>query len=394
MLRVAEHFAKSDTGRQRSANQDALLARAPVFVVADGMGGAQAGEVASRMAVEAFQPSLPDDGSPEERLARRAQEANGRIHDYASADQSRAGMGTTLTAAYVGEREVSIAHVGDSRMYLLRGGELSRLTQDHSLVQEWVRRGRLTEEEAEEHPQRSIITRALGPEPEVDVETRTFPAQPDDVFLLCSDGLTSMVPERRVAELLRESTDLDAAGQRLVDEANAAGGRDNISVILFRLEDVGGPDGAAEQPTQAGADALSTEEIRRELEAAEEGGEPRRPREPRPPQPPDAGRRAHRRTAITLAVLLLGLPMVGGAALALRAVYFIGTTDSGQVAVFRGLPYELPGGLRLYSKSYVSGTPVTEIPPARRESLLDHQLRSEEDAADLVRDIELGRVES
>src|SRR4051812_8030185 len=147
MLRATDTIAKSDTGRQRRDNEDSAFARAPVFVVADGMGGAQAGEVASRIAVEAFQQGLPDDGSAEERLADRAREANRRIHDLSQAEHERAGMGTTLTAAYLEDASLAIAHVGDSRAYLYRDGTLQRLTKDHSLVDELVRQGKLTEEQ-------------------------------------------------------------------------------------------------------------------------------------------------------------------------------------------------------------------------------------------------------
>ena len=166
MLRAAETALKTDTGRQRRDNEDNAFARAPVFVVADGMGGAQAGEVASQIAIETFEQGLPDSGSPEERLADRVREANHQIYERSRADRERAGMGTTLTAAYVDDTHVAIAHVGDSRAYLFRDGTLERLTQDHSLVEELVRQGKLTAEQAAEHPQRSIITRALGPEAE------------------------------------------------------------------------------------------------------------------------------------------------------------------------------------------------------------------------------------
>ena len=147
-------------------------------------------------------------------------------------------MGTTLTAAYVGEQEVAIAHVGDSRAYCLRDGELQRLTDDHSLVDELIRQGQLTPEEAEEHPQRSIITRALGPEPSVEVDTRTFRARAGDVYLLCSDGLTTMVAEERDRGDAARHRRLRDAGEALIAAANEAGGRDNITVILFRLEEV------------------------------------------------------------------------------------------------------------------------------------------------------------
>ena len=261
MLRAAETTCKTDTGRQRRDNEDSAFARAPVFVVADGMGGAQAGEVASRIAVEAFEQGLPDSGSPEERLATRVREANAQIYERSRADRGRAGMGTTLTAAYVDDTHVAIAHVGDSRAYLFRDGTLQRLTQDHSLVDELVRRGKLTEEQAAEHPQRSIITRALGPEPDVEVDTWTYPARAGDVVLLCSDGLTSMISEERVKATLVEHDNLDEAGDALIREANEAGGRDNITVVLFRLEEIGADDAAGEE-TMVGVavphDALAT----------------------------------------------------------------------------------------------------------------------------------------
>src|SRR5689334_6901136 len=202
MLRAAQTTSKTDTGRQRRENEDSAFARSPLFVVADGMGGAQAGEVASRMAIEAFQRELRPDGSPEERLADRAQDANRKIYEISRAEHERAGMGTTLTAVYLDEADLAIAHVGDSRAYLFRDGKLTRLTQDHSLVEALVRAGKLTEEQAAEHPQRSVITRALGVEPELQVDTRTYPARAGDVVLLCSDGLTSMISEEEIASIL------------------------------------------------------------------------------------------------------------------------------------------------------------------------------------------------
>src|SRR3954469_8287646 len=247
MLRIAEQFHASDLGRQRQGNEDNYFVRAPLFVVADGMGGAQAGEVASEIAVEAFDAGLPD-GSPAEALAEVIRAANRRIHDRSRSDEQHSGMGTTCTAAYVGESDVTVAHVGDSRAYLWRGGDLVRLTRDHSLVGELVARGKLTEEQAEAHPQRSVITRALGPEPNVLVDVDVFPARAGDVFLLCSDGLTSMVNESKLKPILAGAKSLEQAGRTLIAAANEAGGRDNITVILFRLEEVGAvTDGAAER---------------------------------------------------------------------------------------------------------------------------------------------------
>jgi serine/threonine protein phosphatase PrpC len=406
MLRVAEEFAKSDTGRQRPANEDAHLARAPVFVVADGMGGAQAGEVASHMAVEAFEPGLPDDASsPEQGLAEIVRDANRRIHERAQTDESYRGMGTTVSVAYVGEDEIAIAHVGDSRIYAWRDGKLARLTLDHSLAGEWVRQGRMTEEDAEEHPHRSIITRAVGPEPEVEVDTLTYPARDGDVLLICSDGLTSMIPEARIADVLREAPDLPEAGRRLIREANAAGGRDNITVVLFRLEDVGAPGpGAVEQPTQAGASAPRTAEMRAVVAApppalpAPAAPPPApapspAPPSPRPegsaPRPPRRRRRALAGATIVVAVLAL---VAAGGWFATRAVYFVGTNGEGLITVYRGLPYDLPAGVHLYEPEYISGMPASEVPPTRRRRLLDHKLRSQSDAADLVRRLEEGQI--
>jgi serine/threonine protein phosphatase PrpC len=244
MLRIAEQFHASDLGRQRQGNEDNYFVRAPLFVVADGMGGAQAGEVASEIAVEAFDGGLPD-GSPAEGLPKIIRDANRRIHDRSRSDEQHSGMGTTCTAAYVGEKDVTVAHVGDSRAYLWRSGDLVRLTRDHSLVGELVARGKLTEEQAEQHPQRSVITRALGPEADVEVDVEVFGARDGDVYLLCSDGLTSMIHEPGVKPVLERATSLEDAGRSLIAAANDAGGRDNITVILFRLEDVDGGAGAA-----------------------------------------------------------------------------------------------------------------------------------------------------
>jgi PPM family protein phosphatase len=416
MLRVSEHYAATDTGLQRRANEDALLARSPLFVVADGMGGAQAGEVASQIAVESFHDGLADAATPEDGLAANARAANARIYELAQSNAEQAGMGTTLTAVYVGEQEVAIAHVGDSRAYCLRDGELLRLTDDHSLVDELIREGRLTPAEAEDHPQRSIITRALGPEETVDVDTRSFRGRPGDVYLLCSDGLTSMVPEARVAELLRANPRLRDAGEALIAEANRAGGRDNITVILLRLEEVDltplSSPAHAETRRHATLTAVSAAVGSAVIEDSSPPAPP--PVEPprgaagpqsagsvvaRRPRPPShvpgaegrggSARRRLRRLLPALAVLTVVGVLLAGAYIASQSVYFIGTNGRGLVTMFQGFPYELPGGIRLYSSYYVSGVGAATLSPQRQRTLLDHALRSEADAGSLMRGLEL-----
>src|SRR5215218_4677886 len=261
MLRIAEHFHDSDLGRQRRGNEDNYYVRAPLFVVADGMGGAQAGEVASEIAVRQFEGGLPDASDPGEALVGLIQEANARIHEQARSDAQHAGMGTTTTAAYVTGDTVVVAHVGDSRCYLLRDGDLIRLTRDHSLVGELVARGKLTEAQAEAHPQRSVITRALGANAEVEVDVEIFPARDGDLFMVCSDGLTGMVHEPQLKALVdRPGEPLEKIGRDLIAAANDAGGRDNITVILFRLEDVEDRRGAAVDAPTAESAALREDE--------------------------------------------------------------------------------------------------------------------------------------
>jgi protein phosphatase len=378
MLRVCEQAFRSDTGRQRTANEDSYFARAPLFAVADGMGGAQAGEVASRIAADAFAAAERRGEAGEAFLRRLAETANERIHELAQDDSSRSGMGTTLTAALVEGDEVVIAHVGDSRAYVLRDDELRLLTSDHSLVEELRRQGRLTSEQAEDHPQRSIITRALGPEAEVAVDTLTVSARPGDVFLLCSDGLTTMLRDEEIVAALRSGETLAAAASRLVREANEAGGRDNITVVVFRLEDVG--ELAAEReatligPSAAEA-GMSGERIRAAAERRAPSAEPA-------PSP----RRWRTAAKVLLAALLVaGLGVAGyyGA----RQVYFLGIDEGGRMALYRGLPYELPFDVSLYSEVYSVPVQASSVPEQRRPSLSDHELRSRDDAVSLLDDL-------
>jgi serine/threonine protein phosphatase PrpC len=397
MLRVAEHFERTDTGRQRRGNEDAFFARSPLFAVADGMGGAQAGEVASHTAVEVLEQGLPDGaGSIEERLRARVREANERILELAQSDDQLAGMGTTLTAAYVGEDDLTVAHVGDSRLYRLRDGELERLTDDHSLVEELVRQGKLTPEEADEHPQRSIITRALGAEPGVDADSRTWPARADDVYLICSDGLTSMVPEARVAQMILAAPTLAAAGRTLIDAANDAGGRDNITVVLFRLEEVGAADVAPPQATaEHAAAAAGPATATAAAPAATAAPSTVARREPRPPRAREQQPRRRRRLRVPvgpiLVLFLLACVVLGGY-YASQTVYFVGVSNDGFVTVYRGLPYDLPAGVDLYTVNYESSVPADELTAAQRHTVTAHKLRSKDDAQDLVRQLETGEL--
>jgi serine/threonine protein phosphatase PrpC len=413
MLRIAEQWHGSDMGRQRQGNEDSYFVRAPLFVVADGMGGAQAGEVASEMAVESFDRGLPD-GAPAEGLVQVIEDANRRIHDRSQSDAGSAGMGTTVTAAYVGQEDVTIAHVGDSRAYVLRDGELIRLTRDHSLVDELVRRGKLTEEQAETHPQRSVITRALGPEPDVEVDVEVYQARPGDLFLLCSDGLTGMVPEGQVKPILESGGSLARAGRELIAAANEAGGRDNITVILFRLEEVGKaapPAGetteydtwegeALDEPRQGVArpdPGQSEAEYRRTgtvaLSAVRPQAEP--VAEPSPAPAARRPRRRRRRVATALiAFAVVAAIVLAGLWTASRAVYFVGVDErSNVVTIYRGLPYELPLGIELYERYYSSGVTLQSVPAQRRGTFTDHQLRSKDDAEDLVSALERGELQ-
>jgi protein phosphatase len=329
-------------------------------------------------------------------------------------------MGTTFTGALVTGRDVAIGHVGDSRMYRYRGGELERLTQDHSLVEEFVRQGKLTPEEAEVHPQRSIITRALGPEPDVEVDTFTYPGRAGDVYLICSDGLTGMISEDAIAQIIKASESLDDAARQLIDAANENGGRDNITAILFRLEDDDGDDSGSDtlgddQATIAGVSADSVRAAVAEADVTQSRDvPPPRPSEAQagrehtrvgrtvepgggvPLSSPISARRAPRVSRRRRVFALVGVLLVLLAAVAVvwvvdRQFWFVGTTDSGQVALYRGLPYELPLGIDMYSRQRVSDVPVTSITDGRqRKYVLEHHARARGDSVDLFDQIDSG----
>ncbi len=219
----------TDTCKKRRRNEDEYVVAPPLFAIADGMGGAQAGELASSLAAGAVREDEGAAGSGERRVAELIQEANRRVYQRSSQDAAASGMGTTMTVALVEGGTVAFGHVGDSRAYLIRDGKLEQVTEDHSLVAELVRSGKLSPEEAETHPQRSVITRALGTDPDVDPDTFSIPTQPGDLFMLCSDGLTSMVED-------------EATAKALIRAANKGGGEDNITVVFFEIgEETGEP---------------------------------------------------------------------------------------------------------------------------------------------------------
>jgi serine/threonine protein phosphatase PrpC len=229
--------AVTDPGRTRRHNEDAYVIDPPLFAIADGMGGAVAGEVASRLATAALKESGANGGG-EQRIADLIQEANRRVYDRSSTDPNTSGMGTTITVALVENEDVAFGHVGDSRAYLIRDARMEQLTEDHSLVNELLKTGKLSREEAETHPQRSVITRALGTDPDVDVDTFSVRAENGDLFLLCSDGLTDMVSEDSILAVVeRHRDDIDGALRALVKEANRGGGQDNITVVAFEITD-------------------------------------------------------------------------------------------------------------------------------------------------------------
>ena len=226
----------SHPGRKRRRNEDAWVCAPPLFAVADGMGGARGGEIASRLAATALGQAV--DGSGEERVVALIQEANRQVYERARDDSDASGMGTTITVALVENGVVALGHVGDSRAYLIRDHKVEQLTDDHSLVAELVRSGRLSPEEAETHPQRSVITRALGTDPDVDVDSFSIEGRPGDVFFICSDGLTSMVVDETILGIVEQGRDdLDGVAKELIGAANRSGGEDNITVAFFEITD-------------------------------------------------------------------------------------------------------------------------------------------------------------
>jgi protein phosphatase len=362
-MSVIASSAHTDTGRRRRRNEDAFVCEPPLFAVADGMGGAQAGEVASRLAAESLREQELGGLSSPEQTVELIREANRRVYAYSSENASARGMGTTMTVALVEGSVVTIGHVGDSRAYLLRDDQLTQLTQDHSLVAELVRSGRLSAKEAESHPRRSVITRALGTDSEVEVDVLSLRAQDRDIFLLCSDGLTSMVSDEEIARLLLSARgDLDDAGKKLIAAANQAGGEDNITVVLFEPE-VGEP-----EPESSIAQEPDSAKTLSEVDAV--------PVLKLEPKQSLRSQRSRRITLLALAFAFL-LTLVGLGVFTVSTAHFIGVEPDGRVAVYQGLPYDLPGGIHLYRTVRVSSRLyAAQLTAGERRRFFDHGLHS------------------
>lgn len=353
MTLAVQHGALSDIGLHRKTNEDSYVVEPPLFAVCDGMGGAQAGEVASSMAATTLATAVAD-GRP---LAEAAAAANTAVYEHAAGSDERAGMGTTLTAFVLEADRARFAHIGDSRAYLLRGGELRQLSDDHSLVAEMVRDGRLTAEEAAVHPHRSILSRALGTEPRASIDAFVVDLLPDDVVLLCSDGLSGVVPEDGIRKMLGRPDPRDAA-QRLIREARKQGGPDNITAVVVRFSAA-----AAEPPRdepETTSVAPGADEVTAELPPVVDGtdataglADRSETAESRTSSAPSAAgvatlARDHRRGLVALVVVLVVLVAVAAAgAVVLSTVFFIGV-DDGRLAVFSGLPVEL-GPIKLHA---------------------------------------------
>jgi serine/threonine protein phosphatase PrpC len=384
-MKLGSSAAATDPGRRRRHNEDSYVCDPPVFAVADGIGGAQAGELASSLAAGALRDGSDGaDGDGAGRVDSLVQEANRRVYQRQAGDSSVSGMGTTMTAALFEGDRVWIGHVGDSRAYLVRNDRLEQLTEDHSLVAELVRTGKLSPEEAQTHPQRSVVTRALGTDPDVEVDTFPVEAQPGDLFLLCSDGLTTMVDDAAILEEIRNNrSDLRAAAKALVRAANAGGGEDNITVVFFEI--VGDDDHTQRTvslpPPQEAIDA-DEEDTLDELDRVPVVGVAEEPESA--PKERHPGRRLLLASLAVVVVLLA----FGSGAWGLWYSHFVGAEADGHVAVYQGVPWNIAGNLHLYRAVYVSPVLASQLSQPERKKLFDHSLRSESSARAAVRQYE------
>jgi serine/threonine protein phosphatase PrpC len=378
-----EHFGLTDAGKVRKNNEDSMLVGdgrdETLFAVADGIGGFEAGEVASSIAIEALWELEP--GDPFNRAIR---EANRRILAASRADEKLSGMGTTVVAVrFGGSREApqaEIAHVGDSRAYLLRGGELTPLTEDHSLVAQMVRSGDLTRDQATRHPQKNLITRALGAEDHVEVDTTSAPVELGDRFLLCSDGLSDMVPEDRIAEILSESPgNPERPARELMDAALDAGGTDNVTVVLVDVKEHA-PRREEPAPSTSEMQAVPPQGADGRSERREGRRGSRRPRK----QPSAVGR--------FLGRVIRGLAALAVVLLLLSPVYLWGSSryyfgfEGNEVVIYQGLPYA-PLGIELNEEWRRTGLEKSEINRPYQDQIRQHRLHTREEAEEILRDL-------
>jgi len=396
-------FGVTDAGKVRQNNEDALLVGdgedETLFVVADGIGGFEAGEVASSIAVEALKNLQPD-----EPFKAAIREANRRIVAAGRGDEKLSGMGTTVVAIRFGgtQREpvAEVAHVGDSRAYLMRGGEMKPMTEDHSLVAELVRSGDLTRDQAAEHPQKNLITRALGAEEEVDVDTAVVPIEAGDRILLCSDGLSDMVPEAGISEILAESQeDPEKAARGLLSAALDAGGNDNITVVVIDVKELPEQPAAREAGARdrRGRRSGSTSEmlalgstgqgadVRTPPRSKDVRGRPRRSSRPR-------RRKRSRGPWKALGNFVRGLAIVLVLILALTPAYLWGSSryffefDEGKVVAYRGVPYA-PLGIELNQEWRRPGLKESEIKDPYKGPIKSHKLYTKDQIERVLEDL-------
>lgn len=374
-LRLVELAHASNTGRVRTQNEDRSLAAPRLLAVADGMGGAKAGEVAAEITVEAI-AAIGDDPTVEA-LRGSLVDANRRIRAVAEDDPARAGMGTTVTAALLDDGGTTLMHVGDSRAYLLRGGALRQITDDHSIVAEMVRQGQISADEAARHPSRNIITRALGAEADVEIDEVRLDLEPGDVVLLCTDGLSSMVDDALIEETTAGAATLADAATALIDAALEHGGNDNVTVVLGRIGETG--DGTPEitgvlPAIDTSRDTESTQALRIPPPTVASEQPARTPRVLERTSPVRGG---HTRRILGLAAIILLLLGAFGAWASSRS-YFVDGEPAGTVRVYHGAPFDI-FGINFFSDWGDTGV-ATAIVAAAEPAALGRSVHGQGDA--------------
>ncbi len=366
----------TDVGRVRGHNEDRHLARPPVMAVADGMGGAQAGEVAAGMAVAALD-ALPEKPRPGD-LRKAVQRANADIRRSASGDAGRTGMGTTVTACLLADDgRLYVVHVGDSRAYLVRDGELRRLTDDHSVVAELVRGGALTEEQADRHPQRNVITKALGAADKVSADAFQVGVEPGDVVMLCTDGVSAAVGDAAIRRAFADDASLDDAALALLAAADESGGEDNATVVLARV----GEGDAAEVPA-ALEFVPSTPRVAVLPRPMVEPGA-RTARAPEPGRVLERVPTARSKLLVAgAAVLAVAGVIMGLTVWAASRSHVVQADEAGQVRLYAGLPYS-PLGMSLLDDGRPLGLPARVV-EAEDPSALDQGIKGEGEATALA----------